>query len=79
MIKATLVERWPGINIFENVLIVLPVPEGYGEQQLAIMKECVYNAGLIKGKNSRKLQLVTECESIHYLFKICKICEYLIF
>ena len=61
VIKNTVSETWPGISYFENVLLVLPVPAEYSYKDKAIMRECVYNAGLIEDKDSEKLQFTTEC------------------
>lgn len=44
----------------ENVLLVLPVPAEYSEYDKAIMRECIFNAGLINNRFSEKLQFTTE-------------------
>ena len=46
----------------KQVLIVLTVPEEILNKKKALMRECVFNAGLIVTKNSEKLQFVTECK-----------------
>ena len=76
MIKETITIRWPGINFFENVLLVLPVPAEYSEEAKNIMRECVYNAKLLEEKRSTKLQFITECEKIMSMI-ICRY-DYLI-
>jgi hypothetical protein len=58
VIKDTIATHWK-INFFENVLLVLTVPAEYSEKDNAIMRECVYNANLIKDKYSDKLQFIT--------------------
>jgi hypothetical protein len=52
----------------ENVLLVLTVPADFSEVDMAIMRECVYNAGLISNKFSEKLQFTTERT---FIFFIC--------
>ncbi|PKY57743.1 hypothetical protein RhiirA4_549787 [Rhizophagus irregularis] len=51
------------VNFFENVLLVLSVPAEYSEKDKSIMRKCAYNAGLIKNKNSKNLQFITEPEA----------------
>ncbi|RIA82247.1 hypothetical protein C1645_881135 [Glomus cerebriforme] len=63
LIKETITTHWPGIEFLENVLIVIAVPAEYSEKDKGIMKECAYNAGLIKEKHSGKLQFTTEPEA----------------
>jgi hypothetical protein len=70
LIREVIETQWSGICFFENVLLVLPVPAEYSERAKAIMRECVYHAGLIESKYSSTLQLITECENIHYYLKI---------
>jgi hypothetical protein len=48
----------------EQVLIILTVPAGFSDQAKAIMRECVYEAGLINVRSSEKLQFTTEREFI---------------
>ena len=57
-------EKWSGIDFERNVLLVLTVPAEYSGKDKAIMRECVYDAGLINYKNrySQKLQFITECK-----------------
>ena len=62
MIQLTVKTRWPNINFFKNVLLVLTVPEEYPENAKEIMRECVYKAGLLEDKFSTVLQFTTECE-----------------
>jgi hypothetical protein len=44
----------------EQVLIILSVPEGFWDEENAIMRECIFNAGLIPTENSENLQFITE-------------------
>ncbi|GBB85969.1 hypothetical protein RclHR1_01240020 [Rhizophagus clarus] len=55
--------RWVGIDLLENVLLVLTVPVEYTEEDKNIMRECIYDANLIKDKTSQTLQFVTESEA----------------
>ena len=45
----------------ENVLLVLTIPADYSENDKAIMRGCIFNAGLTNYRGSEKLQFVTEC------------------
>jgi hypothetical protein len=67
VIKTRLARRWPGINFFEDVLIVLPIPAKYSEKAKFIMRQSIYNAELIGDSDSSRLQFITERESIIYL------------
>lgn len=61
-IKKEVQNHWLGIDFFENVLLVLTVPMGFSEKDKDIMRECVYDANLIRNKCSKKLQFITECK-----------------
>ncbi|RIA82051.1 hypothetical protein C1645_835952 [Glomus cerebriforme] len=63
LIKETVSTAWSGIDFFEKVLIVITVPAEYSEKDKGIMRECAYNAGLIKERHSEKLQFTTEPEA----------------
>ncbi|RIA90030.1 hypothetical protein C1645_876360 [Glomus cerebriforme] len=52
-----------GISYFENVLLILTIPEDYSDKDKDIIRECAHNAKLIKSKSSQKLQFVTEPEA----------------
>ncbi|GBB85968.1 hypothetical protein RclHR1_01240019 [Rhizophagus clarus] len=62
-IKEEVKNRWVSIDFFENVLLVLTVPEDYTEKDKDIMRECVYNANLIQNKSSNRLRFITESEA----------------
>ena len=47
VIKETLANHWRSINFFEQVLLVLTIPAEYDNNDIKIMRECAYNAGLI--------------------------------
>ena len=68
VIKETISTRWPMIDFFEDVLLVLPVPAEYSEEAKTIMRECAYNAKLLKGNHLIKLQFITECEKIYIYY-----------
>ncbi|KAF0543534.1 actin-like ATPase domain-containing protein [Gigaspora margarita] len=63
LIKSTIDTRWPQIEFFKNVLIILTVPVEFSEKKKGIMKQCAYNAGLIKTVSSSNLKLITEPEA----------------
>ena len=60
VIKETVATRWPTINYFENVLLVITIPAEFPEKSKAIMRICAHNAGLIKEERSKNLQFTTE-------------------
>uniref|UniRef100_U9TFC6 Uncharacterized protein n=1 Tax=Rhizophagus irregularis (strain DAOM 181602 / DAOM 197198 / MUCL 43194) TaxID=747089 RepID=U9TFC6_RHIID len=63
LIKETIATRWPNVKFMEQVLIILTVPAVFSDQAKAIMRECIYEAGLINVKSSEKLQFITEPEA----------------
>jgi hypothetical protein len=53
----------------ENVLLIATVPAEYSESDKAIMRECIFNAGLIGDIHSEKLQFTTERKfNFYYVF-----------
>jgi hypothetical protein len=60
IIKDTVSTRWPLINYFENVLLVLTVPAEFSEISKAVMRKCAFNAKLINKEDSINLQFTTE-------------------
>ena len=64
VIKETVATRWPKIDFFENVLLVLTVPAEFSEKSKAIMRVCAFNAGLIKEKYSTNLKFTTERKNL---------------
>ncbi|CAB4438833.1 unnamed protein product [Rhizophagus irregularis] len=62
VIKNTIATHW-SINFFENVLLILTVPAEYSEKDIAIMRECAYNANLINYKYSKNLQFISAPEA----------------
>ncbi|CAG8579865.1 14374_t:CDS:2 [Funneliformis caledonium] len=63
VIKETISIRWPKIDFFEHVLLVLTVPAEFSEKTRAIMRMCAYDAGLTKDECSKNLQFTTEPEA----------------
>ncbi|RGB28801.1 hypothetical protein C1646_672940 [Rhizophagus diaphanus] len=63
LIKDAVGRSFPEIDFHENVLLVLTVPTEYSEKDKAIMRKCVYEAGLIKDIHSGSLQFTTEPEA----------------
>ncbi|CAB5192646.1 unnamed protein product [Rhizophagus irregularis] len=64
VIKDTIKKAWCGIDFFQQVLLVLTVPAEYSEKEIAIMRDCVFEAGLIKEKCSKNLRFTTEPEAV---------------
>ncbi|CAI2192069.1 14405_t:CDS:2, partial [Funneliformis geosporum] len=73
-IKETLHITWPGVDLHSNVSIVLTVPAEFVDNEITIMRECAFNAGLLKEKYSNNLRFTTEPEAaaIHCLNSIVK-------
>ncbi|CAB4489005.1 unnamed protein product [Rhizophagus irregularis] len=63
LIKETVKSYWIHIKFMENVLLIATVPAEYSESDKAIMRECIFNAGLIGDIHSEKLQFTTEPEA----------------
>ncbi|RIA87548.1 hypothetical protein C1645_854353 [Glomus cerebriforme] len=63
VIQETVATRWPKINYFEDVLLVITIPAEFSEKSKAIMRMCAFDAGLIKEKHSINLQFTTEPEA----------------
>jgi hypothetical protein len=64
VIKETVAIRWPGIDYFENVLLIITVPAEFSDKAKAIMRVCAFNAGLIRNKFSTNLQFTTERKNL---------------
>ncbi|RIA87081.1 hypothetical protein C1645_828289 [Glomus cerebriforme] len=63
VIKNTVEKHWPGVDFFENVLMILPILVEYSERDEDIIRECIYNADLISDECSENLQFITESEA----------------
>ncbi|PKB95875.1 actin-like ATPase domain-containing protein, partial [Rhizophagus irregularis] len=64
VIKDNIKKFWPGIDFFQQVLLVLTVPAEYSDKQIAIMRDCVFNAELINVRCSKNLRFTTEPEAV---------------
>jgi hypothetical protein len=53
VIKDTVETRWPKIDYFKNILLVIAVPAEFSEKSKAIMRRCAFNAELIKKECSK--------------------------
>ncbi|RIA98077.1 hypothetical protein C1645_870960 [Glomus cerebriforme] len=62
-IKETIITRWPNLMVMEQVLFILTIPPEFSDEQREIMRECIYNAGLIVTEDSEKLQFITETDA----------------
>ncbi|GBC30472.2 hypothetical protein GLOIN_2v1486447 [Rhizophagus irregularis DAOM 181602=DAOM 197198] len=51
-------------DFFRHVLLVITIPAEYSNKEIAIMRDCVFNAGLIGEKYSRNLRFITEPEAV---------------
>ncbi|CAI2162477.1 10848_t:CDS:2 [Funneliformis geosporum] len=59
----TVTTRWPNINFMSQVKIVVTVPAEFSEKSKSIMRECIFNAGLISDLHTVRLQFTTEPEA----------------
>ncbi|CAG8725611.1 36835_t:CDS:2, partial [Racocetra persica] len=72
LMKETVERTWPFVDFLNQVLLVLTVPAGFSEKTKRIMKECMYNAGLIKSQDTETVQFTTEPEAAAiYCMKHC--------
>ncbi|GES97296.1 hypothetical protein GLOIN_2v1884551 [Rhizophagus clarus] len=62
VIKKSIAEKWD-INFFTQTLIVLTIPAEFDDKAMTIIRECVYNAELLKDRYSRNLKFTTEPEA----------------
>ncbi|CAB5126864.1 unnamed protein product [Rhizophagus irregularis] len=69
MIKGRVSTHWPSLDFYNQVLIVLTVPVEFDDDAIAIMRDCAFNANLIKERDSNYLFFITEPEAaaIHCL------------
>ncbi|CAG8659722.1 696_t:CDS:2, partial [Racocetra fulgida] len=63
LMKETVERAWPFVDFLNQVLLVLTVPAGFSEKTKRIMKECMYDADLIKSKDTENVQFTTEPEA----------------
>ncbi|RIA90038.1 hypothetical protein C1645_876364 [Glomus cerebriforme] len=71
-IKKKIIEMVPGVNFYEQVLIVISVPSEYSKMELAIMRKCAFEADLIEEEYTNYLQFTTEPEAAAiYCMKNC--------
>ncbi|CAH1771221.1 1427_t:CDS:2, partial [Entrophospora sp. SA101] len=62
-IKENVKKHWYGIDFYNNVRLVFTVSAESTEDTKAIMRKCIYNAGLIKSIGTLNLQFITEPEA----------------
>ncbi|CAB5380836.1 unnamed protein product [Rhizophagus irregularis] len=63
MIRENVNNTWVDLDFYSQVLIVLTIPTEYADDEIEIMRDCAYKAGLMKEKNSRFLIFITEPEA----------------
>ncbi|RHZ72284.1 hypothetical protein Glove_243g81 [Diversispora epigaea] len=73
-VKKTIESHWRLLDFYENVMIVLTVPAEFNDNAISILRECAFNAELIKEKDSRNLIFTTEPEAaaIHSMYSLKK-------
>ncbi|KAF0520402.1 hsp70 family protein [Gigaspora margarita] len=63
IIKEDFERRWPGIDFFRMVRLVFTVPAEFTEKTKSIMRQCIYDAGLINNSGTQNLKFITEPEA----------------
>ncbi|KAF0520399.1 actin-like ATPase domain-containing protein [Gigaspora margarita] len=63
VIKEEVERRWPGIDFFRMVRLAITVPAGFTEETKTIMRQCMYDAGLINNSGTQNLKFTTEPEA----------------
>ena len=53
-------------DFFKHVLLVLTVPAEFDNYAISVMRDCAFNAGLIKERCSKNLKFTTERKNLHY-------------
>ncbi|CAB5381332.1 unnamed protein product [Rhizophagus irregularis] len=68
-VKTNLKKAWQNLDLEKNVLYILTVPAEFDDEAIATFRECVFNAGLLKDKDSNNIRIITEPEAaaIHCL------------
>ncbi|RIB26528.1 hypothetical protein C2G38_2138261 [Gigaspora rosea] len=61
--KEKVENHWPGIDFLKHVLLVFTVPAEFNENVRIIMRQCIYNSGLIRSLGTLNLQFTTEPEA----------------
>ncbi|CAG8550558.1 13090_t:CDS:2 [Acaulospora morrowiae] len=61
--------HWSTLDFYKQVAIVMTVPAEFNDNAISIMRECAFEAGLIREKDSENLTFTTEPEAaaIHYI------------
>ncbi|PKY42803.1 actin-like ATPase domain-containing protein [Rhizophagus irregularis] len=68
-VKTCLKKAWQSLDLERNVLYILTVPAEFDDEAIATFRECVFNAGLLKDKDSNNIRIITEpkAAAIHCL------------
>ncbi|KAF0520400.1 actin-like ATPase domain-containing protein [Gigaspora margarita] len=64
IIKEEIERRWPGIDFFRMVRLVVTVPAEFTEKAKSTMRQCIYDAGLINNFGTQNLKFITEPEAL---------------
>lgn len=60
MARNNITKRWPTIDFYHNVQLILTVPAEWSEREIQIMRKCAFDASLIKHIDSTNLKFITE-------------------
>ncbi|RIB08541.1 hypothetical protein C2G38_2110890 [Gigaspora rosea] len=62
-LKSTLENRWPMVDFYSQVCIIITIPAEFDATAMATMRTCAQKAGLIQQKDSPNLLFTTEPEA----------------
>ncbi|PKY55493.1 hypothetical protein RhiirA4_427555 [Rhizophagus irregularis] len=62
IVKEKICRRWESIDFYNQVLIILTVPDNY-KISIWTMRECAFKAGLLNDRYSQNLKVITESEA----------------
>ncbi|GES97262.1 hypothetical protein GLOIN_2v1783294 [Rhizophagus clarus] len=62
-VKESLKKRWLNLDFERNVLYILTVPAEFDDEAIEAFRECVFDAGLLKDKDSNNIRIITEPEA----------------
>ncbi|PKK64594.1 hypothetical protein RhiirC2_854196 [Rhizophagus irregularis] len=59
VVKNKIDDCWK-VNFFTQVLLIFTIPADFDDNEILIMRECIFKAGLLKDQYSRNLRFITE-------------------
>ncbi|CAB4375419.1 unnamed protein product [Rhizophagus irregularis] len=62
VVKNKIDDCWK-VNFFTQVLLIFTIPADFDDNEILIMRECIFKAGLLKDQYSRNLRFITESDA----------------